>query len=59
MDSLQDCTACVEPLAVLSLFRLDLHASLGARCDGLFDLRDRVRGTEFLKGRAIALRNYL
>jgi hypothetical protein len=42
MDSLQDCTACVEPLAVLSRFRLDFHACLTARGDELFELADAV-----------------
>src|ERR1700692_4064018 len=42
MDSLQDCTACVEPLAVLSRFRLDFHACLTVRGDELFELADGV-----------------
>src|SRR5713226_8726651 len=46
MDSLQDCTACVEPLAVLSRFRLDFHACLTARGDELFELADGVLCTD-------------
>ena len=42
MDSLQDCTACVEPLAVLSRFRRDFHACLTARADELSELADAV-----------------
>jgi hypothetical protein len=42
MDSLQDCAACVEPLAVLSRFRLDFHACLTARADELSELADAV-----------------
>src|SRR5512135_3533749 len=42
MDSLQDTAADVEPLAVLSRFRLDLHACLAARGDELFELADAV-----------------
>jgi hypothetical protein len=42
MDSLQDCSTCVEPLAVLSRFRLDFHRCLTARRDELFELADAV-----------------
>src|SRR6266516_6475527 len=42
MNSLQDGVSCVEPLAVLSRFRLDLHACLTARGDELFELADAV-----------------
>jgi hypothetical protein len=42
MDSLQNCTAPVEPLAVLSRFRLDFHACLTARGDQPFELADVV-----------------
>jgi hypothetical protein len=46
MDSLQDCTAGVEPLAVLSRFRLDFHACLTARADELSELADAVLCTD-------------
>jgi hypothetical protein len=42
MDSLQDYAASVEPLAVLSRFRLDFHACLTARADELSELADAV-----------------
>ena len=42
MDSLQDTAADVEPLAVLSRFRLDLFGCLAARGDELFELADAV-----------------
>jgi DDE superfamily endonuclease len=42
MDSLQDPAADVEPLAVLSQFRLDFHGCLTARSDELFKLADAV-----------------
>jgi hypothetical protein len=42
MDSLQDCVTGVEPLAVLSRFRLDFHACLTARADELSELADAV-----------------
>jgi hypothetical protein len=42
MDSLQDGAADVEPLAVLSRFRLGFHACLTARADELCELADAV-----------------
>ncbi len=42
MDSLLDHAADVEPLAVLSRFRLDFHACLTARADELSELADTV-----------------
>jgi hypothetical protein len=42
MDSLLEPAAGVESLAVLSRFRLDLHACLTARADELFELTDAV-----------------
>ena len=42
MDSLLEPAAGVESLAVLSRFRLDLHACLTARADELFELADAV-----------------
>src|SRR5499427_9106328 len=42
MDSLLERAADVESLAVLSRFRLDLHACLTARGDELFELADAV-----------------
>ena len=42
MNSLLDHAADVEPLAVLSRFRLDFHACLAARGDELFELADAV-----------------
>jgi DDE superfamily endonuclease len=42
MDSLLEPAAGVESLAVLSRFRLDLHACLAARADELFELADAV-----------------
>ncbi len=42
MDSLQDGAADVEPLAVLSRFRREFHASLAARADELSELADAV-----------------
>ena len=42
MDSLLEHAAGVEPLAVLSRFRLDFHACLTARRDELFELADAV-----------------
>jgi DDE superfamily endonuclease len=42
MDSLQDYAAGVEPLALLSRFRLDFHACLTARADELSELADAV-----------------
>jgi DDE superfamily endonuclease len=42
MNSLQDRFACVEPLAVLSRFRLDFHECLTARRDELSELADAV-----------------
>ena len=42
MDSLQDGGADVESLGVLSRFRLDFHACLTARADGLSELADAV-----------------
>src|SRR5262252_7814814 len=42
MDSLLERAADVESLAVLSRFRLDLHACLAARGDELFELADAV-----------------
>src|SRR5947208_3948700 len=46
MNSLQDRIACVEPLAALSRFRLDLHACLTARADELCELADAVLCTD-------------
>ena len=43
MDSLQDCAAGVEPLAVLSRFRLDFHACLSVRGDELSDVSNWLR----------------
>jgi DDE superfamily endonuclease len=42
MDSLLEPAADVEPLAVLSRFRLDFHACLTARADELSELADAV-----------------
>lgn len=42
MDSLQDCTACVEPPAVPPRFRFDFHECLTARRDELFELANAV-----------------
>src|SRR5215469_1216847 len=42
MDSLLEDAAGVEPLAVLSRFRVDFHACLTARRDELFELTDAV-----------------
>jgi hypothetical protein len=42
MDSLLDHAADVEPLAVLSRFRLDVHACLTARAEELSELADAV-----------------
>ena len=42
MDSLLEDAAGVEPLAVLSQFRVDFHACLTARSDELFELADAV-----------------
>ena len=42
MDSLLEHAADVEPLAVLSRFRLDFHACLTARADELSELADAV-----------------
>jgi hypothetical protein len=42
MDSLLERADDVESLAVLSRFRLDLHACLTARGDELFELADAV-----------------
>jgi hypothetical protein len=42
MDSLQDCTGCAGPLAVLARFRLDFHQCLTARRDELSELADAV-----------------
>ena len=42
MDSLQECAAGVESLAVLSRLRLDFHACLTARGDEMFELADAV-----------------
>ena len=41
MDSLLEDAADVEPLAVLSRFRLDFHACLTARADELCELAMR------------------
>ena len=46
MDSLLEHVAGVEPLAVLSRFRLDFHACLTARRDELFELADAVLCTD-------------
>src|SRR5579864_5571485 len=42
MESLLDDAACVEPLAVLSRFRVEFHACLTARADELSELADAV-----------------
>ena len=42
MDSLLKDAADVEPLAVLSRFRVDFHACLTARADELSELADAV-----------------
>src|SRR5215475_8750825 len=42
MDSLLEDAAGVEPLAVLSQFRVDFHACLTAGSDELFELADAV-----------------
>lgn len=42
MDSLLEHPGDVEPLAVLSRFRLDFHACLTARRDELSELADAV-----------------
>src|SRR5437588_8557945 len=42
MDSLLEHAAGVEPLAVLSRFRVDFHACLTARADELSELADAV-----------------
>src|SRR2546423_14692666 len=42
MDSLLKDACDVEPLAVLSQFRVDFHACLGARADELCELADAV-----------------
>jgi hypothetical protein len=42
MDSLLEHAAGVEPLAVLSRFRVDFHACLTARADELSELADTV-----------------
>jgi hypothetical protein len=42
MDSLLEHATDVEPLAVLSRFRLDFHACLTARADELSELADAV-----------------
>ena len=42
MDSLLKDAADVEPLAVLSRFRVDFHACLTARSDELSELADAV-----------------
>ncbi len=46
MDSLLEDAAGVEPLAVLSRFRLDFHACLTARRDELSELADAVLCTD-------------